>query len=69
VALGEHINVSERIEGKEWNEETYPAGLQEACIMRFIFGETLTCRTVSLFGNYWTIILDNLEYKNPVFRT
>jgi len=37
VALGERINVSERIEGREWSEETYPAGLLEVCIMRHCF--------------------------------
>ena len=65
MALGERINVAERIEGREWNKETYPTGLQDACIMRHYFWRNAHV-SESMFGNFWIIILDNSEYKNPV---
>ena len=58
VALGERINVSERIQDSECNKDSYPVGLQEAYLMRFIFRETQTCQIVCLaiFGRlFWSI--------------
>ena len=72
MTLGERINVSERIEGREWSEETYPAGLQEACIMRFIFWRNahVSESMFQIFGRcFWSIqIIKTLYSVRDSFR-
>ena len=65
MALGERINISERIEGREWSEETYPAGLQcHETLWRIGLVGSHSSQRLLLYGE--TLLLPSLTKETQI---